>query len=106
MQKVNYPVPLDEDIFDAKWISGFGFQGSPVANQELIQQAIGLHNELINDGDTVDYVHILREYNVRADQLANTGCDKAEEINAYLIRRPSPGLLFCSQGYYSSDSDY
>lgn len=58
------------------WINS---KGLPVANRDLIQRALYLHDRIVNEGQGghITFEHVWREENEEADRLANLGCDKA-----------------------------
>ncbi|KAK9896206.1 ribonuclease H-like protein [Cystobasidium minutum MCA 4210] len=63
-------------------------KGGPVANQDLFRKALRLERQILDFKAHIAYIHVYREDNEEANELANKACDVAE------------------RQYYGSDSGY
>lgn len=81
--RANYNGPISDD-FTVDVLP----QGGPVANQDLFRKALRLERQILDFKAHIAYIHVYREDNEEANELANKACDVAE------------------RQYYGSDSGY
>lgn len=53
--------------------------GTEIKNFDLFWDLLDAHDALIEQGCTIEYILVPREENQEADDLANLGCDEAEQ---------------------------
>lgn len=53
--------------------------GTEIKNFDLFWDLLDVHDALVEQGCSIEYILVPREENQEADDLANLGCDEAEQ---------------------------